>query len=174
MLARVSCSDTATQSFSSRKSLQSTTSQRSTQQRQRLWQSLTQPTPCAKQNDPRPVVVELQAITGHPIANAFKAAGEAFNCFLARGRWYTDIQLCIVCIRATGEIRTQTQCQTAQTRTATNVCNAQHRRTFAVANPARSLRTLSRILSRIQRAVQQSAMRVTDLARSWHPRHLAT
>ena len=103
MLARVSCSDTATQSFSSRKSLQSTTSQRSTQQRQRLWQSLTQPTPCAKQNDPRPVVVELQAITGHPIANAFKAAGEAFNCFLARGRWYTDIQLCIVCIRATGE-----------------------------------------------------------------------
>ena len=40
---------------------------------------------------------------GHPIADTFKAAGEAFNCFLARGCWYTDIQLCIVCIRVTSE-----------------------------------------------------------------------
>jgi len=51
--------------------------------------------PCAKPNDLRLVFVKLQAITGHPIANAFEAAGEAFNCFLARGHWYTDIQLCI-------------------------------------------------------------------------------
>jgi len=36
-------------------------------------------------------------------ANAFKAAGEAFSCFLARGSWYTDIQLCIVFIRVTDE-----------------------------------------------------------------------
>ena len=49
------------------------------------------------------IFVKLQAINGHPSANAFKAAGEAFNCFLARGRWYTDIQLCIVCILVTGE-----------------------------------------------------------------------
>ena len=40
--------------------------------------------PCAKPNDLRLVFIKLQAITGHPIANAFKAAGEAFNCFLAR------------------------------------------------------------------------------------------
>ena len=59
--------------------------------------------PCAKPNDLRLVFVKLQAVTFHPIANAFKAAGEAFNCFLARGRWYTDIQLCIVCIHVTGE-----------------------------------------------------------------------
>ena len=59
--------------------------------------------PCTKPNDLRLVLIKLQAITGHPIANAFKAAGEAFNCFLARGRWYTDIQLCIVCIRVTSE-----------------------------------------------------------------------
>jgi len=36
-------------------------------------------------------------------ANAFKAAGEAFSCFLARGSWYTDTQLCIVFIRVTDE-----------------------------------------------------------------------
>jgi len=51
------------------------------------------------------VFVKLQVITGHPIANAFKTAGEAFNCFLARGGWYTDIQLCIVCIRVTSETK---------------------------------------------------------------------
>ena len=70
---------------------------------QRLWQRLIQLMPCAKPNDLRLVFVKLQAITGHPIANALKAASEAFNCFLARGRWYTDIQLCIVCIRVTSE-----------------------------------------------------------------------
>ena len=57
--------------------------------------------PCAKPTDLRLVFVKLHAITGHPIANAFKAADEEFNCFLARGRWYTDILLCIVYIRVT-------------------------------------------------------------------------
>ena len=91
---------------------------RAVPQRQRLWQSLIQLMPCAKPNDLRLVFIKLQAITGHPIANAFKAAGEAFNCFLARGRWYTDVQLCIVCIRVAGETELETQCQTIQTCTA--------------------------------------------------------
>ena len=63
---------------------------RAVPQRQRLWQS-------AKPNDLRLVFVKLQAITGHPIANKFEAAGEAFNCFLVRGRWYTDIQYTVHC-----------------------------------------------------------------------------
>jgi len=65
--------------------------------------SLIQLMPCAKPNDLHLVFVKLQAITGYPIANAFEAADEAFNCFLARGRWYTDIQLRIVCISMAGE-----------------------------------------------------------------------
>jgi len=66
---------------------------RAVPQRQRLWQSLIQLMPFAKPNDLHLVFVKLQVITGHPIANAFKAAGKAFNCFLALGSWYTDIQL---------------------------------------------------------------------------------
>jgi len=51
------------------------------------------------------IFAEFQEITGQPVANPFKAADEAFSCFLVRDGWYADVQLCVISIRVTGKTK---------------------------------------------------------------------